>query len=422
MERWAVAVALTGWYLFALTGPYSTTLADLGLLLALVGSLMVARSFWNDVRREPVFWAILILLGYLAIHSAFFMNAHPEQAVHQNPRWSHWFRVGGLWALLLGWWLYRCPRHVAPLLGVLVAGLLVGIPLEVRLDRILDGQIWDRYNWGYHPNYLGMASGAAILVVLAWLGFQQRGRRPALEWGLALLILALLFFLLLASGARRAWLFLPLGLGALALFALLREGAGNNRARIGLGLLVGAGVLGGLLLLSQDLVAQRMGSQWETLRLVLSLDLQASAEAGGSVGSRIAMWLAGLQAIIAEPWFGWGAGAGVRVLQTDDFTDLVGHGHFHSLYMEIAVSFGLVGLLLFIAAIGLILRQSFRAIRAGVVSPALVAGLLATTVYMLVFLAVSVRIGQTEGRALITAFLAFHAYAMFRLNARERSA
>lgn len=415
VHKLPAVVAFGGWYLFALAGPFSTTLADLGLVLVLLASVWVAASIWRDARDEPVFWMTLALLAYLVIHMSLFMPEYPEQMARQNPNWSHWFRVGGLWSIALGWWLFRFPSHFAPLITALVVGLLIGVVVEVDVERIASHGFADRSAWGYQPNYLGLASGAAFLALLSWAlyGIHER-RSPAVWIGIGL-VLATLVALVLVSESRRAWLLLPLGLVALILFGLMFGNRDISLRRLLLGTALIAGTAALVIVVFREMIVERLGIEWEAIALLLTLEWGEVAGSRG-VGARVAMWLAAAEAVAVEPWFGWGSGAGARVLRSDEFTDLVDHGHFHSLYVEILVSFGLIGFALFGITLLLILRASWRAARTGAISLPLAAGLAAVTVFVLAVMVISVRIGQTEGRALLTTLMAFHAYAMFRLS------
>ncbi len=415
LQRGALVVALTGWYLFALTGPFSTTGVDFALLLILVGSLPMLPRIWNDLRREPVFWAAVALTAYLAVQITIKVGAHPELDEMRNPHWSHWFRVAGLWSLLLGWWLYRCPRHVGPLLVTMVAGLLLGIFADGNLERIFSGELWHRHVWGYSPNYLGMVSGMGVLAILAWVALEKHGNLKWWEWCATGPVFLLLALLLYSSASRSAWLAFPLGVLPLLAYAAYSTGRISTWRAIPAAFLLLAGAGTALYLANPGYLAGRMTPIWDVLVMLVSLDLEGAAAARGSLGLRVEMWLAGVQAFLQEPWFGWGPGSGYLVIWPDDFTD-ASFRHFHNLYVEILVSFGLVGALLFLATHFFIYSRSIKAMWHGAISPAMSIGLAGITLFLLAKLFSEIRIGQTEGRALLTAIYAFHAYLMFRYS------
>ncbi|MFM8865672.1 MAG: O-antigen ligase family protein [Limnohabitans sp.] len=72
---------------------------------------------------------------------------------------------------------------------------------------------------------------------------------------------------------------------------------------------------------------------------------------GSSWGARLEMWRLGWQAFTDHPWLGIGASARPHDLPGAPPMDIFGHRHFHSHLMQTAVEGGLLGLLVFGAAL-----------------------------------------------------------------------
>lgn len=415
-------VALLGWYLFALFGPFSTAGSNLSIGLILIATAVVFPLFWRDVRRQPVFWLAVALTAYILARSLLALQVYPELDESHNPHWSDLLKVTGLAALPLGWWLYRYPRHVPAILATALAGLLTGAAFAGDWNQILAANFGSRVVWGYSPNYLGTVSGAASLGLLSWLvlGTKPGARRWAWFIGLPLLIITAFF--LYTSQSREAWVALPIGL--LTLFgAVLKYCHSRRRCSVALASLVGALAAIALAVFAFDggvLLLKRMTNEWHTMVAALSGQLDAVVAAGGSTGLRVEMWLAGLEAATVKPLFGWGPGAGMIVLQ-GEFADMR-FGHFHNLYIELLVSLGVVGLGLTAITIICFMRAARRASRLGLWPDALSVGVLAVTAFTAVTVLFAIRIGQTEGRASLTLLTALYGMAAFQVtNAKNRS-
>ncbi|WP_231384414.1 O-antigen ligase [Thioalkalivibrio sp. ALE23] len=409
-----IVVGFLGVYLFAVSQAWSTTLVDVGLFLVVVGSLFLLPRIWSDIKCEPVFWLAVGITGYILLHSLVYLQFAPALDDSINPNWNHWLRVGGLWSVLLGWWLWCFPGHLKPFLVTLVVGLFFGAGVDGDVGALLDGDIWDRSVWGYSPNYLGMFSSMLMLGLLSWVLYERKGRLRGWEWILGAGVFLGLVMMLYTSGSRTAWLAFPAGFGILLLYGLLSRAVGGmNKATIflsGLALVILAAVV----FSNMEYFVERFSREWEALQAFLYLDWSTSAEIGGSFGSRVAMWLVGLEAILDRPVFGWGGGSGSMILNPAGLD----YGHFHNIYLEILTSFGVVGGALFLAFHVLLYAGVVRSYFRAVISPALFVGLLSATVVLLIMLMNEIRIGQSEGRALITSLYALYFYSLFRLKSR----
>jgi hypothetical protein len=152
-SAWSAPIALTGLYCFALMAPHSPPGTNLGILLVLIASVREAPRLWQDLRSMTLFWGVLALTLFIVVRSVFALMEAPELNKMINPHWSHYLRVTGLIALLMGWWLYCFPRHVVPLLIAAACGLVVGLLYQGNWDQILNANLSSRYVWGYSPNY-----------------------------------------------------------------------------------------------------------------------------------------------------------------------------------------------------------------------------------------------------------------------------
>lgn len=427
----STGLAVPGLYVFAFTFAFSPTLMNLGMALILTGTLVALPRFWEEIRRQPVFWLSVMLVVYIVLRSVLALQEFPDLGGEKNPHWTDLVRATPLFAIPLGWWLYRHPRHIAPILISAVAGLFAGVLNGGHWDLILDGRfaedyVWryrDRFIWGYNPNFLGLASAAAILTIGAWFlshGWISRWRIGL--WVVAGLSLLLLGGLLYASQSRSAWLGFLLGslcLGAWAFARDLGRDHGWWRAGILFGV-VAASVLVSILVIDEGgLVTRRVLREWNTFALLWGGNLDAAADAGGPLGKRIAMWVAGVHALAERPWFGWGPGSGPIMSEGGFIEEPL--THFHNIYLELLVSLGLVGFGLAAATGGVLVVAAIRATRYGLWSSAMAGGLLAVTVLTAVALLFAIQFGQPAGRAFLRMLEAVFVVAVFRVSAFYRN-
>lgn len=157
------------------------------------------------------------------------------------------------------------------------------------------------------------------------------------------------FFAAFLSGARGAWLAMPL-LALLLFWFLARERDLRTR------LVMLAGLVGFALLaflVPQTGVAERLASLYDDLMLVLG-----GGESTGPVGMRFAMWPIAFDAFLRDPLFGVGVGGFAQVLR--EWVDaglaapyLLQFDHPHNEFLSVLASRGLVGLLALMLLFGI---------------------------------------------------------------------
>lgn len=411
-------VALVGCYSYVFFSPFSVTGSYVGMALILAGTASNWTKFWHDARQQPLFWLVSALAAIVVVRSLLAFHEFPQLLEAKNPKWTDFLQTLPLIAFPMGWWLFRKPEHVAPLITVAILGLFAGILYGGAWDAILAGPGEHPYSWrfafGYNPNYLGLAAAAATLTVLAWL---LRSHASAWRWLLGPLGLVPLFFLVLASQSRSAWFGLALGVLAILLFTVTsskgimsRRSAGLLASAIILAFAPAVWILDGT-----NLGLNRMLTGSATIEMLVSGNLRDAAATGGAVGWRIGMWADGLHAFVERPWLGWGPGAAAIIPQAG-FIDEP-RAHFHNLYIEWLLAFGLFGLALAGAWAWILVSGAFEASRHGLWSPQMVAGLLGVGVTTAVVLFFTIRIGQAEGRAFLQLLQAFFILGLFRLAA-----
>jgi len=423
--RASAIIALSGCYVFAFFSPFSTAGHYLGMALVLTGTLVAFPEFWRDIRRQPLFWLALALAAYLGLRSAFAFQEFPELLDARNPKWRDFVQVLPLFALFLGWWFYRKPWHMPFLIATAILGILVGIAYGGDWNRLLTGpsnhpEAW-RFAFGYNPNYLGLTAAAGFISSLVWL---LNPCATKWRWLLAPPVLLVLSFLVFASQSRSAWIGLILSLLAMGLWSMLTtKGHFFLRRKTEIAGIIFTGLLAvaatAFWIDGGAVVANRPIPTWTSVQQVLSSQQTDASNAVLAVAWRIGMWLDGIHAFLARPWLGWGPGAAGIIPQAGFIDEPL--AHFHNLYLEWLLAFGLVGLILAGACTWILLATAVEASRRRLWSQQMAAGLLAVGVTTAVVLFFSIRIGQAEGRAFLQLVQAFFILGLFRVAASREA-
>jgi tetratricopeptide (TPR) repeat protein/O-antigen ligase len=204
---------------------------------------------------------------------------------------------------------------------------------------------------GSRGAWLGLLGGLPVWFFLSVSG--KRSRRILL--GPVIVVAAAMIALILTEGTRRyviPWVlpFWLLAVVAFRVFSIKRKPQPAREAVWGTLLLV-AVVATSHVFLDRDEVAGRMESAFDTEK--------------GSVLARKVIWTGALNMFKARPVFGWGLGT--FNIHFPRFRDpataariMPNTLHAHSEYLEVATEMGVVGLAVFLWAIGAFLLEAFR--------------------------------------------------------------
>jgi len=193
-----------------------------------------------------------------------------------------------------------------------------------------------------------------ILPIVAVLAYAYHEKRSLRSWlGAALVLMLWALFL---SGSRSGWLGALVAIGAFFAFVIGKRWWKHRRFRVALGsgLLVGASLIG-LALVVPEVRLQVFHSSPSDTTIV-----------EGSTTNHWQATASGLVRVVGSP-FGCGAGCAGPASYYGDEPRIS-----ENYYVQIAEEFGLVGLLLWVAAVGLIVYELYRT-RAGMWQRALLA-------------------------------------------------
>lgn len=217
-------------------------------------------------------------------------------------------------------------------------------------------------NAEYFGTFLAAATPCMIARALILRG---TGRFPSLRWILPAVMVALIF----ATRSRSAWFG---ALASLIVFAFLVSSGRTVRKGI-----IAAGGLAFLFALTVTVIRPDIGE-----RIWASAGIQRES----SMARRAYFWKGGLAAFLDSPVSGYGIGAYEKMLfryRSPDYWTTGGEDivpHAHNEIVEIAVEYGLIGLILCAVTVTSVLWKGIRTARNGegrvrLVSAALVAGI-----------------------------------------------
>lgn len=298
MSSWRARSSLTlariGVIGMAASMPISRALFNLSALCMLVGWLLSGDfgNRWARLRTDAVFWACVLLFGWIAISSSY-STASPADALDQ----------------------------------VLLYGKILFVPIIITL---VDELQWNRRAWS------ALVAGLSLTLLVLWLdvwfdipGTRTHGPSPVpdtgvfqhhIAQGMALAFLAAYaLHRAIRSQAplfRAAWL--ALTLADVAALVLINESrAGQLSVLVALGLVIvthtpvrwrwGGAVAAVMLIAGITLSSQNIQSRFQ-IAWQEAQSFQTNGEST-SVGARLKAWEAAIYYVQKDPWLGQGAGA-----------------------------------------------------------------------------------------------------------------
>jgi hypothetical protein len=361
---------VAGWLLvlFAFSAWNMTGVANGALaLLALLFLLDLPRA-WPRLRGEPAFLLLLATPPVIALLALRAIGLFPDSAGLQWDAVSAWSAPFGF--VIAAWWLKGDERLIRALLAAAALGLTIGVLRKLDWDQVPGLIAGERYDSAYPALVLGFLASLMLVGLLALrrqvVGMAVRGRPlPWLGWTLWALGVAVAVAFLVVSQARGSALALglvALGLAGARALGRGRAGAAGPSARALALLLGGALVLGGLILVSSS---ERIAGDAGIFNPRMDPAAGPVFDYDASSGIRLNLYRIGLGLIAARPWLGWGPGseassvlipARVIPLADEDLERAPGAAHLHSAPIEIAVRFGVVGVVLAIAFLAVVWR------------------------------------------------------------------
>ena len=402
---------------------------EFGAALALLAMCFAGATPWRELGRLPLVRMFGVFTVFLIAQATYATWVMPSIPWDDHLTVVAKFVRLGVFCCVVGWWLSIRPAAIAPLLGLMVLGLLLAVLYHMpwtALPAIWDGQVRPRF--GIPENLSGqlaaMGGWLALCLLIGIWRDHPRGRRRNVLLALGLLAYIGCFCVLLFSQSRGAWFaFLsapPLAimgywlsrrprslrtlpwqpivavlvvsvvllLGARDIFALRFAGADRMLPQVAehaqndnaehqaetAGARISDGKVQGISTEGQSAegkppVKSAHPAAAEDRPARTSIDTTIPANKAVSV--RLRLYELGMDKFKERPLLGWGLDS-IPVLIGAAHLDLAGehHVHLHSAYLDAVVGIGLIGSLLLLTLFALLMRELFLAWRANIISRA----------------------------------------------------
>ncbi|MFV8781254.1 O-antigen ligase family protein [Microbulbifer sp. SA54] len=374
---WLQATGVLALLVFAFFGISLDSVPEKAAILANLCGLAMLAIYGKPVdgvslRRSAIVWLALTAIGIALVSWIASRLWHPQWAessfkVHRLTAWFAMIPV----AVILG----GQSRNAHILWAVALAGLLLSPWISGGgLEEWQQGFAGSRIDFGLHnAQHTAMLFATAALGLLAFAPAILRRRKYAwlvrLGWFLAL---AISISAVILTQTRGVWagflaaLLVLLGASAVALNKHFKRHRGYFATAIAAAGC--AALLAGYLSLG-DIVTHRLEAEQETLELMQEGDLEKVPFS--STGIRLHTWVEATHWIARHPIVGWGGNGRSLIFEhSENLPPEIKQrfGHLHNSYLDLLVSFGLLGLLLLAAMAYWFASRCIRYYRAGLLS------------------------------------------------------
>lgn len=359
-----------GLALFAFGVWLGPAVSNLGLVLLLLVFAADPRA-WRWALASRLLWLCVVAAGFVAARAYLAAVEMPDSAEQQWKEAVRWIQL--LLFGLVAWPLWQRPSRVRWAAMLAAAGLVVGTLVAlVSPEGTREAWLEGRFG-GYMAKPIAFAFYASVVLLglavfcgptLMLSAKPMGGRRLAL-FALLWSVLLLLTWAFLASQSRGPLLaavaVIPLAM--VWRYRIVAWMAGVGRG----GVLIG-GVL--LALLLAVLVSPQMDRvQGEAGAIFAIVEQGLDSTPLNSATLRLHMWEYGLRKWAERPLLGWGPGSVEPLLAASGQHALNYLGqpwdHLHNAYVQVLLTLGAVGALLFLGIVAGLLRSLWQRYRAG---------------------------------------------------------
>lgn len=361
-------LGLFGLYLYALAALFSSAAMNVAIACMAVAALIQWPAVQQWARRQCVLLPVVGLMIFLVVRGYFAAVEFPGTAGAQRESTIDLLAATGPSLLLGAYWLGRNGHpgeRAQRVLLLATAGVLAYLTHAGAWGALLHSPN-ERLAMGMSPNAVGLIASVLLWgATLRLLAGTVRMPRSAGAWCAILGLFALFLFaavMLVLSGSKSAWVatlvVLPLAT-AYYVFRVLAPRQRRNSLIVLASLLTMA--IGYATIHGDEVIKRRLTSAWDASERIVA-DRGTSVN-DGSIGPRLQMWQDALPNIAQRPLAGWGPGSARVVLQKSPTPEIQMFPHFHNLPLNLLVTLGIVGTLLFYATqVGVVVTawRSFR--------------------------------------------------------------
>lgn len=355
-------LALTAW--LSTSGGTLAVLALLAAFFYLLGQ--------SGFRRDPAVIAVIVWAIYVLARTVY-----PDSS-EQDTLSARWLDAANWWQLVaflpVAWFVRGRTRLVHLILLTALAGLMLGLLFKSHWSEILKGHWHERTGFHLSIAYSGFIHSIAILglIVFAPRLFRTPGRWLRAGWVVLLVVSTLA---VLVSQSRQTWLMdivlIPIAVVTVIVLNLRTQTEPQSRCLWPF-LLAGALILT-VTGLNHKLITKRVHEEKTAISSIIAHE-QPEQLPRTSLGYRYNVMMFGYEKWLEKPWMGWGTGSSKYFIEHSGNPLLIYQEpgkptiwlrHFHNLYLEVLIRFGIVGMACGGVVAFLMVNALFRSYRSG---------------------------------------------------------
>lgn len=362
-------MALFAILLFTISNFVEPALARKGEWILLLVTLCASRK----IRREdPDSWLYIVMFAFIGLMLAVNWRATAlwGSSYHHINYSRDYLRI--FWFLMAGWWLGGRERNIFMVFAVAIFALFISIQIKggwLSWQHLFLGR---RTDFNIHnAQHIGLLFGTLLLGLLAFMFRFFNVHRP-LPARLALGTLWLLLFgvtalVVLGSQTRQIWIGFVAAAVVVSYYLLTRHRLRRGFIRrLGwITLALGLIIIVGQSIHAFDSMGKRFSRELPSIEQLEETDIRKVTI--NSTTIRLILWRTAFDAISERPWVGYGGGARKFILANAKLPPAIKgkFGHFHNSYLELWLSYGIAGPLVFIGILGLLAWRLASACRNG---------------------------------------------------------
>ncbi|WP_394145872.1 O-antigen ligase family protein [Vibrio atypicus] len=228
----------------------------------------------------------------------------------------------------------------------------------MELKEVIRGE---RVDFGFYNLQHASAWAGSCIIILTGCALKQLSKKNYTISILLLLISSIFWFIFIGTQTRQTFL----GLFSAIVFAFFFYAKNLNWSKRNIAIVASIAFISISVAFNSSGVKQRTIGEIETYSQLFSGNYNKFSDADDGSSVRLALWYAGYQWFKDYPILGSDREIGEHIVQTSPYAPVISknakHKHLHNYYVELAVSYGIVGLTVILSLFICIFLNLFKA-------------------------------------------------------------
>lgn len=348
--------------------PFGPAPMYIGLTLLLLGLPLLDWQFIKSCTRDPIVIFVVVLTIWVMIRGMadlIIPTMDPTHFVAEG--WWHDFRVCGVASLIVGIWIAAYPRTAWSGIAFMVTSMLIYPIISefwTELGTALNSSY--RFKLGSVPNSIGLYTSAlpAVGMLVIW-GSIRCFMHRFYKLCVIMVIIGIYFassnlLMLIATKSRHNWVAGMIAIAFVLIYLLWKLTYDKKMSKLLVNSIVTIIILILFVIIHSNwnVITKRWSSETQTVKAILTL--QTDKIEKNALGTRWILWKEGLENALRYPVRGWGPGFVKRTLTRTDNKHIQHLQDYHSIYIHLIVSLGIVWFLLWMSLLMILLYRSIK--------------------------------------------------------------